>query len=196
MLLKQILNDYKLNIYDENNLKINQNYGTDKGYPKSYIDGFYEENFKKYKEKDITLVEIGVRSGASLKLWSEYFSKNSIIYGLDNQEASDVYFVPVNKEWVSIENVRYIVGDAYTFEICRRIKDIDILIDDGPHSFRSHLKLLDLYASKMKKGGVIVIEDIIYDPRELFGLMSDDMKSRTRLYDFGGGDNKLIVVNF
>ena len=49
--LKEILNECHLNIWDEVNLQINPNYGTDKGNPKSYIDNFYEENFKKYREK-------------------------------------------------------------------------------------------------------------------------------------------------
>ena len=35
----------------------------------------YEENFRKYKDKDITLLEIGVFRGASLKMWKEYFGK-------------------------------------------------------------------------------------------------------------------------
>ena len=47
-----------------------------------YFD-IYEENFKKYKGKDITLLEIGVFKGASLKMWKEYFGKKTKIYGID-----------------------------------------------------------------------------------------------------------------
>lgn len=192
--LREILNEFHLNIWDEKNLKVNPNYGTDKGEPKSYIEGYYEENFKRYREKDITLVEIGVRSGASLKLWSEYFSEQSKIYGLDNLYDKDVHSVPINEEWTSSQNVEYIVGDAYTQEICDRLPSIDILIDDGPHTFESHVKLLEVYIPKLNPGGVIVIEDISYDPNSLYEYVPDHLKDSSSLYDFGSYDDKLIVI--
>jgi len=151
--LKEILEECHLNIFDQVNLNIDPNYGTDKGEPKSYIDEYYEENFKKYREKDITLVEIGVRSGASLKLWSEYFCEKSRIYGLDNLYDKDTHSVPINEDWISSKNVEYIVGDAYTEEVCGKLPNIDILIDDGPHTFESHVKLLQLYVPKINTGG-------------------------------------------
>lgn len=192
--LKQILDDCHLNIWDEVNLKVNPNYGTDKGEPKSYIDEYYEENFKSYRDKDITLVEIGVRSGASLKLWSEYFSKKSKIYGLDNLYDKDVHSVPINEEWIASKNVEYIIGDAYTQELCNRLPKIDILIDDGPHTFESHVKLLDLYIPKMNSGGVIVIEDISYQPNNLYEYVPDNLKDTSSFYDFGSYDDKLIDI--
>ena len=192
--LRQILNEYHLNIWDENNLKINPNYGTDKGEPKSYIDGYYEENFKKYKDKDITLVEIGVRSGASLKLWSEYFSEASKIYGLDNLYDNDINSVPINQEWVSLDNVEYIVGDAYTLDIADKFENIDILIDDGPHTFDSHVKLLELYISKINSGGLIIIEDISYDINDLYQHVPDNLKDTSVFYDFGIYDDKILVI--
>ncbi len=38
--MKTILNDCKLNIFDDESIKIHTSYGTYKGYPKSYIDEF------------------------------------------------------------------------------------------------------------------------------------------------------------
>lgn len=192
--LKQILNECHLNIWDEVNLKIDPNYGTDKGEPKSYIDEYYEENFKKYREKDITLVEIGVRSGASLKLWAEYFSKKSKIYGLDNLHDKDIHSVPVNSEWTSGDNIEYIIGDAYTEEISNKFEGIDILIDDGPHTFESHVKLLDLYIKKINPGGVIVIEDICYDANDLYNHVPEKLKDTSIFYDFGTYGDKLIAI--
>lgn len=193
--LKQILSDCHLNIWDEVNLKINPNYGTDKGEPKSYIDEYYEENFKKYRKKDITLVEIGVRSGASLKLWSEYFSKGSKIYGLDNLYDKNINSVPINDEWIILDNVEYIVGDAYSNNIANKFDKIDILIDDGPHTFQSHVKLLDLYIPKINSGGVIIIEDISYDPNNLYQYVPDHLKDSSFFYDLGKFDDKLIVIS-
>ena len=67
--LQEILKEHNLNI------TTNPRYGTDKGDPKTFVDGFYQEKFEPLRNKKLTLVEIGVRSGASLKLWKEFFSK-------------------------------------------------------------------------------------------------------------------------
>ena len=193
--LKEILNEHHLNIFDDVNLKISPHYGTDKGEPKSYIDKFYEDNFKSYREKEITLVEIGVRSGASLKLWSEYFNKNCKIYGLDNLYDKDVHSIPINKEWVSSDNVQYLIGDAYSKELSNEISNIDILIDDGPHSIDSHIKLLELYLPKMNKGGMLIIEDVSYGEESLKSYIPVNLINNYHLYDFGiYFDNKLIVI--
>jgi hypothetical protein len=195
--LKEILDEYKLNIFDVENMKVNPNYGTDKGCPKSYIDKFYEDFFEKFRDKNNTIVEIGVRSGASLKLWKEYFSEGSRIYGLDNQHDKNQYYVPVNNEWISGENVEYIIGDAYTEEISNKFENISILIDDGPHSPDSHVKLLELYSDKIEKGGVIIIEDVGYDPPGLLNIVKKPIKAEFSYFDFGTYcDNKIILFQF
>jgi len=195
--LKQILNEYKLNIFDEENMRINPNYGTDKGHPKSYIDKFYEDFFKKFRDNNNTIVEIGVRSGASLKLWREYFSEDSKIYGLDNLHDKNEHSVPINNEWISGKNVEYIVGDAYTEEIANKFENITILIDDGPHSPDSHVRLLELYSDKIEKGGVIIIEDVGYDPNGLLNILKKTPNAEFSYFDFGTYyDNKIILFQF
>lgn len=192
--LKKIIEEHKLGVLEECNLSINPNYGTDKENPKSYINEFYEENFKKYKDKDISLLEIGVRSGPSLKLWSEYFSKESKIYGLDNLYDKDINLVPVNNDWISSSNVEYIIGDAYDEKVSNRFGKIDILIDDGPHTFESHVKLLNLYLNKINSGGIIVIEDVSYNPNNLYEYLPNNLKDTSYICDYGGYDDRLIVI--
>lgn len=192
--LKKILEDFCLNVNDDANLKINPNYGTDKGSPKSYIDEFYENKFDQFRNKNIVLVEIGVRSGASLKLWSEYFSKNAKIYGLDNLYDKNNNSVPINKDWTSSNNVEYIVCDAYTEDSVNKIGKIDILIDDGPHTFESHVRLLDLYIDKINSGGLIIIEDVSYDPNKIYQYLPDNLKETSYICDYGGYDDRLIVI--
>lgn len=187
--LSEILVEQKLT------LELNPEFGTDKGGPKSYISGFYEENFLPYKDKEITLLEIGVRGGASLCLWKNYFSNKSKIYGVDNLDDKNKHEIPVNEEWISGDNVNYIIGDAYSKELCDQIDfKIDILIDDGPHTFQSHIKTLELYLPKINENGMIIIEDVSYNPNDLFDYVPDNLKESSFLYDFGGYDNRLIVI--
>jgi len=188
--LKEIIQEHNLDI------ETNPKYGTDKGYPKSYIDEFYEDKFLSLIDSEIKLVEIGVRSGASLKLWSEYFSKANII-GIDNLSDFNNYQVPINENWTSSNKVTFIDADAYVQETVDKIDGkIDILIDDGPHTFASHVKLLELYTPKMNSDGMIIIEDISYDPNQLYSHVSEDLQDKSYVCDYGGYDNRLIVIQF
>ena len=186
--LKEIIQEYNLDI------ETNPRYGTDKGYPKSYVDEFYEDKFSSLIDSEITLVEIGVRSGASLKLWSEYFSKANII-GIDNLSDFNDYQVPINENWTSSEKVTFIDADGYLQETVDKINDkINILIDDGPHTLESHIKLLELYIPKMNKDGMIIIEDISYDPNQLYSYVPENLQDKSYVCDYGGYDNRLIII--
>jgi hypothetical protein len=54
---------------------------TDKTTRHNYIE-HYDNYFSKFKNTSINLLEIGIKKGGSIKLWREYFSKDSKIYGL------------------------------------------------------------------------------------------------------------------
>lgn len=182
--LIEILEEFKLNQGDANGW-----FGTDKAHGHTYIN-FYEESFSKYRNKKINLVEIGVRCGASIKLWREYFA-NAMIYGIDNGPIG----IEMNQEWVTGDNVQYIECDAYTQECVEKLPDkIDILIDDGPHYFNSHVKLLELYLNKINKGGMLIIEDVNYDPINLISYFPKDMRNKVEVPVSTGTDNRLIVI--
>lgn len=182
--LVEILDEFKLNQGNANGW-----FGTDKSHGHTYID-FYDRSFSKYKDKKINLVEIGVRCSASIKLWREYFT-NAMIYGIDNGPIG----IEMNSEWVTGNNVQYIECDAYTPECVEKLPDkIDILIDDGPHYFDSHVKLLELYLPKINKGGMLIIEDVNYDPNNLIQYFPQNIRSKVEVPVSTGVDNRLIVV--
>jgi hypothetical protein len=186
--LSQILIEEKLT------LELNPEFGTDKGGPKSYVREYYENKFSKLIDLNITLVEIGVRSGASLKLWREYFS-NADIIGLDNFDEVNKGQISINESWIYSENIKFILGDAYSKDVANQIENkIDILIDDGPHTFESHVKLLEIYIPKMNKKGTIIIEDICYDYNNLYNFIPEQYRDTSTVYDFGGYDNRLIEI--
>ena len=43
----------------------------------------YEDVLGSYEGKDVTMIEIGVQDGGSLKIWQEFFGPNSRIIGVD-----------------------------------------------------------------------------------------------------------------
>jgi trans-aconitate methyltransferase len=126
---------------------------TDKHTVHSYLE-VYEGFFSRIRESCTNLMEIGVETGGSIKLWNDYFP-NAIIYGLD----VNIY---QNQCRELTPRVRFIQADAYTSECAKTFETdmFDVIIDDGPHSLESHYTILDLYYRCLKPGGYMIIEDI------------------------------------
>jgi cephalosporin hydroxylase len=134
--------------------KFNLDVTTDKNSVHSYITGFYENEFLKYKNKKITILEVGVRKGGSIKLWSEYFTKANSIIGIDVSPQD------IEPSFNTIDRVKYYFGDAYTPEIANEIPKLNIFVDDGPHTLKSQINAIKYYLPKIKLGGVFIIEDV------------------------------------
>ena len=130
-------------------------FGTDKGgytNEHDYVKGFYDKEFARYQDKDISLLEIGIFGGASLVLWSKYFTKAKIV-GVDIIDR-------VPDKYKNIERVTHIFNDAYKFEVAESFGNFDIIIDDGPHTLDSMIQFIRLYLPKVNDGGVLIIEDV------------------------------------
>lgn len=156
------LEKYDLNI--SNNPR-----GTDKGDFKCYVDYFYENEFASRQHSKNRLLEIGVRSGASLALWVNYFKDIEII-GLDIEEIGSPRG-PV-KAYINYPNINFIKQDAYDRNVAKSISGkFTIMIDDGPHSLSSQIKFLNLYLDKLDEYGVLIIEDILFAYRDCYRLM-------------------------
>jgi hypothetical protein len=124
-----------------------------------YISNFYSDKFEKFKNKNISILEIGIQYGNSLKLWEQFFL-NSQIYSID---INPYYIHEYN------ENVNIIIGDAYCEKTINYFKEInikfDIIIDDGPHTLSSQDYFLENYQQFLKpKNSIIILEDIYDGP--------------------------------
>lgn len=125
-------------------------YCTDK-YQLGYYDHFYEKHFKPFTEDPINILEIGIRGGGSIKIWKEYFHPDSNVYGGEIEN-----FTP-------IENTTCYKMDMYSQEALNLFEDsyFDIIVDDGPHTYESFESVITKYYSKIKDGGILVVEDIV-----------------------------------
>lgn len=132
---------------------LNGNYNTDK-YDLGYFELFYEDVLFSLKEKPISLLEIGVFGGGSIKLWKDYLHKDSKIFALDINKCEEIE---------NLQNVTHMVCDAYEQENvdCFKNELFDLIIDDGPHTFESFVLLIQRYYNKLKPDGLMIIEDII-----------------------------------
>lgn len=130
--------------------------GTDKAGPKSYVPCFYEPLLSNWQRGGRRVLEIGVRSGASLVLWSEFFGPSAEIVGLDNR--SD----PVQEMHPAMRgrNCRLVETDAYVAVPQSVTGQFDLIIDDGPHSIESQVAAVQNYLPILRQQGVLVVEDL------------------------------------
>jgi hypothetical protein len=177
-------------ILEENNW--NGPHGTDKNTTHDYINGFYEKEFSKYQDKKIKILEIGTCRGTSIHLWQKYFP-NAEIIGIDTWNQ-------VLDKHKGIERVTYLEGDAYNKESVKDLPNFNIIIDDGPHSAESQVECIKLYFSKLKKGGVLIIEDVqdISTFNLLTNAVPDNYKKNIELIDLrqtkGRYDDLMFIV--
>lgn len=144
-------------------LNENPNLITDKGGMHEYIQRFYDDEFTPKKLDNITIVEIGVWNGGSVDLFGKWFENGKII-GIDNfSQVSYDMVDSVKLRIKNINNAELIIGDGYHDDIVNQFKDesIDYLIDDGSHIIENQIDCVKKYYSKIKKGGKIIIEDIL-----------------------------------
>jgi len=132
--------------------------GTDKGDYKTYVRGFYESEFGRRRYESNRLLEVGVRTGASVALWANYFQNVEII-GLDVEDVGTA--AGAVKEYLDYPSVQFYCNDAYNSEFVQSLEgSFSIMIDDGPHSLVSQKHFLELYLPKLDEEGVLIIEDI------------------------------------
>lgn len=152
MKLSELLNEFNLDVdFANDGYDVG---GTDKNTCHSYIENFYEIEFEKYKDKKIDLLEIGIETGGSLKLWKEYFVNSNSIVGVDILDDK------LDPKYKDIPGVTLEFCDAYDKENSSIFKEYDIIIDDGPHTLDSQLNFIEIYLPKLKKDGLFIIEDI------------------------------------
>lgn len=109
-------------------------YGSDKA-DHGYCP-FYEKHLPHNPRK---ILEIGVKDGASIQMWHEYYP-NAEIHGLDlfseksAKEILDCYFSETDK-------ITFHTGNQCDWLLLEQLRkyDFDVIIDDGSHNSRDQL---------------------------------------------------------
>jgi len=114
----------------------------------------YERYFSKYRGQKLNILEIGISHGGSIQLWKKYFGKDVQIFAIDiNPEC----------EKLKQENTTIFIGSqsdpAFLTEVKKKIPMMDIIIDDGGHTMDQQKISFEHLYSKVKDGGIYLIED-------------------------------------
>lgn len=120
-------------------------HGTDKATWHKYCD-FYENELQGLNPGRI--LEIGVKDGASLRMWREYYPGAEVV-GIDVSPVIDITGCAVLKM------------DATDVYALRELGRFDLIIDDGSHMTKDQqISFEYLFNHGLKRGGVYIIEDI------------------------------------
>ena len=126
-------------------------FGTDKSSRVHHFTKHYEVYFELLRDFPLKILEIGVQSGASLRMWKQYFPKAQI-YGID------YYDVDVMEE----DRIKVIRGQQKDPKVLEEVLlhgPFDIIIDDGSHKNPDIMASFEYLFPRMKPGGIYVIED-------------------------------------
>lgn len=118
-----------------------------------YFD-IYERYFRKYRGREVVVLEIGVYHGGSLQMWKNYFGRYAKIYGVDIN--------PKCKQ-IEEEQIEVFIGSQedplFLRKLVSRIPKIDILIDDGGHTMDQQKVTFKELFPHVKDDGVYLCED-------------------------------------
>lgn len=115
---------------------------------------YYELFLENMRYDDFTVVEMGCFTGASLKMWKEYFPHAQII-GID-----------LNEKLVSLEEerIKFICSDATSPDLVKVLSDcsnnIRLIIDDCSHAWADQRISFEQLFPILAGGGYYIIEDL------------------------------------
>jgi hypothetical protein len=114
-----------------------------------------------------SFMEIGYGSGASLRMWMEYFPQaKAYCMELAGEEFINQWKNPDT----NIHNLNMIFGDSTNPETWKNVpNNLDFVVDDGSHLPEDNIATFILGFPKVKSRGIYVIEDLHCGLNKLFG---------------------------
>jgi len=151
-------------------------HGTDKSSAHHDYLRFFETFFAPVRDEPITLLEIGVHRGASLRTWEDYFPRAKII-GVD--------ILPTCKRFER-DRVTIELADQSNVEhlahIALKHGPFDIIVEDGSHYWEHQITSVRTLFPFLKNGGYYIAEDL----QTNYGAMREQYKgiATTSCMDF------------
>lgn len=119
------------------------------------FDVAYAAFFDARRHQVQNVLELGVKHGASLRVWEEYFPE-ARIFGVDVE--------PLKPKFLQqLQRTRFFMGrqtdEALLTEVCAAAGSFDLIIDDASHRADDQVASLRYLWPYLKQHGVYVIED-------------------------------------
>jgi hypothetical protein len=117
--------------------------------------GPYHRHLGRYVGRPVTVLEIGVYSGGSLRMWRDYFGSQAHVYGVDIE--------PECRQHTD-ERIDVVIGDqsdpAFWAESLAALPELDVVIDDGGHEPQHQIPTFEAVLGHIRRGGTYICEDL------------------------------------
>ena len=128
--------------------EIGLKYGTDKAYAHHYCD-FYEQFLPNPSQFTGRILEIGIKDGASLRMWRDYYPSAKEIVGIDIEKPKPIFGCNVHQM------------DQCDVNALHQLGEFDIIIDDGSHmTLHQQISFNKLFYTQLSRIGCYVMEDL------------------------------------
>ena len=128
-----------------------------------YFD-IYHRHFARFRGQQLTMIEIGVFNGGSLRMWRDYFGPQAKIVGVDINPDCEKFAEP---------DIDVVIGDqsdrAFLRELAARYPDFAILVDDGGHRMHQQIATFEELYPRLRSDGVYLCEDTHTSYMPMFG---------------------------
>ena len=121
----------------------------------------YEKHFSRFIGTDVHVLEVGIHSGGSLRMWRQFFGTRAVIMGMDRLNATrrfegDPHYGRPDRIFVGDQS-----SATFWKKFKKKVNRLDILIDDGGH--KPHLQRATAMAiiPFLAPGGIYLCEDLI-----------------------------------
>ena len=196
--------------------EIMKKYGSDKSTWHNYTKT-YHKLFSEFTGKNISVFEMGLgtnntnlvsnmgangKPGASLRAWSEYFPYADV-FGADIDHNTLFEEDRIKTFWCDQTNTNSIES-MWENDVLKG-RDMDIIIDDGLHEYHANLIFFEASISRLKPGGIFVIEDLTEETaqkfRESIPILQEWYSCTMEILDLPyagnyGNDNRLLIARF
>ena len=135
-------------------------HGTDKFSKHGYTSVYYDLLAKRVVSK---VLEIGIKRGASLRMWEEFFPDASIT-GIDLKprnlfhEGRIISFLADQNRAETLVPIAMVRGP------------FDLIVDDGTHHYEHQIVSIGALLPFLAQGGIYIIEDIKHAPADADNL--------------------------
>ena len=164
----------------------------DKNSVHSYLP-VYEEILAPYRKTAKNILEIGLMSGESLRMWDEYFTGE--VFGIDCSIKPIDGKADLTK---AIEDGLYIsIGDATNPDDIERFYKglkFDVVVEDAGHDINQQLMINRVLSPYMNEGGIYIIEDVQNIDRDGYWFNADEIIDRRDVK--GRYDDVMILIKY
>src|SRR5689334_251035 len=139
-------------------------HGSDKARGGKNFCAIYESYVNPLRGEPLTVLEIGVLDGASLRMWRDYFPR-ARVFGID---------VTPSAKQHEAERIHIMIGDQGDTGFLDRVLETtgppDFVLDDGSHLREHQIGSLVHLWPRLRRRGLYIVEDVHTSYLEKYGM--------------------------